>query len=47
MRFMKSVMAICAVCAAMMTMSTIRRHKMMKAGARKRRGMMMMRSRRG
>lgn len=40
MRFIGSVMAICAVCAAMLTMNTIRRHKMM-ANSRKRHGMMM------
>jgi hypothetical protein len=51
MRFIGSVMAICAVCAAMLTMTTIRRRKMM-ASPHKRHGMMqkrhgmMMRSRR-
>lgn len=43
MRFTKSVMAICAVCAAMLTMSSIRRMRM--AGSKKRRGML--RSRHG
>ncbi len=43
MRFFGSVMAICAVCAAMLTVTTIRRRKMM-ASARKRHGMMRMRS---
>jgi hypothetical protein len=44
MRFMKSVMAICAVCACTLAMSGIRRSRMKKSG-HKRRGML--RSRHG
>ena len=40
MRFIGPVMAICAVCAAMLTMTTMRRRKMM-ASPHKRHGMMM------
>jgi hypothetical protein len=43
MRFMKSVMAICAVCATMLAMSGIRRAR--KRAGEKRHGML--RSRRG